>query len=500
MTTLANKLVAPRRSVRGLAGVPQPKRCDRGHWLRALPRRLATSLLALALGGCHDCGLVSCDDGDPCTADKCTAEGCTHTFITGPCNDDSVCTTADYCGNEGCTGTPLDCDDHIACTLDSCDEIMGCRHLAGDSARCDDANPCTDDVCDVVTGCQHPANAAPCDDGNACTVGDTCGAGICLTGNSPLWCNDGNLCTDDVCRSTSGCQHIVNTAPCDDDNPCTLGDGCGGGTCLAGELGVFCDDNDPCTTDACNPGTGHCGHVTNMAPCDDGNPCSHGDRCGYSGCVGRLDCACALAANLPLPATEDCDTPDDDNCDGKINESSVCGAPVYKFNATPECGLVCYYDETHNIAVNGQSQAANPAGFDVYAGGQLFDGKRGGDNWLLDTGAGPAQEWVAWSTPQPAITVQFPKPRHVTVLHLGVNNWQGGDVFQPPEIYLRSSVDGKVWSNALVFTVADATEPAIPAGKRGDVKLTFAEREAQFFAITFVSPGSWTFVDELDFD
>ena len=49
-------------------------------------------------------------------------------------------------------GTPLNCDDGNACTLDSCDPLVpgGCVHTAG--ATCDDSNPCTDDTCDTGTG------------------------------------------------------------------------------------------------------------------------------------------------------------------------------------------------------------------------------------------------------------------------------------------------------------------------------------------------------------
>jgi N-acetylneuraminic acid mutarotase len=67
------------------------------------------------------------------------------------CGD--ACTEGGSCESGSCMATAENCDDHNACTTDSCDPAMGC----------------------VFT-----ANSAPCDDGNACTTGDTCGGGTCF--------------------------------------------------------------------------------------------------------------------------------------------------------------------------------------------------------------------------------------------------------------------------------------------------------------------------------
>ena len=359
---------------------------------------------------------------------------------------------------------------------------------------------CATQACDPATGqCVATAKAAgtACEDGDACTSPDTCSGGICMAGPAPS-CDDANACTNDACLPTTGCQHAASAGPCDDGNACTLADTCSASVCLAGAATVNCDDNDPCTNDVCDAKTGACGHVANAAPCDDGNACTLGDSCGALGCSGNLDCTCALAAGQTPATVEDCDTPFDDNCDGKVNESAVCGATQYKFAAIPECAFTCYYDEAHDIAVSGD--AANPAGFDVYATGQLFDGIKGVDDWAADTGKGAAFEWVAWSTAQPMVTVQFPKPRYVTLVRIGLDNWQGGAVVQPPGIRVRVSLDGLAWSAPQVFTLADQTMPAIAAGKRGDVTLPLALQVAKYVEISFLSPGTWTFVDELAFD
>ncbi len=125
---------------------------------------------------------------------------------------------------------------------------------------------------------------------------------------------------------------------------------------------------------------------------------------------------------------------------------------------------------------------------------------QGTDTSTEDTGAGPAYEWVGWSLAPPVITVQFPKPRNVALVRLGLNNFQSGDVVQPPRIELRFSQDGQLWTTAQIFQIADGTEAVIPDAKRGDVTLTFPVQDAKYVEIAFVTPGKWTFVDELAFD
>ncbi len=130
-------------------------------------------------------------------------------------------------------GSPVDCSDGDACTLDTCDVDQGCQHEAKD---CDDAVACTLDACDPSTGtCTHAPQDAACDDANACTV-DTCGTTGCAFASQP----DGS--------------------PCDDGNACTVGDACQGGQCRAGGM-PGCDDADPCTADGCDPTSGECIHV-----------------------------------------------------------------------------------------------------------------------------------------------------------------------------------------------------------------------------------------------
>ena len=128
---------------------------------------------------------ADCDDGFPCTVDSCDAIGrCVHLPDDGRCDDgiactrercdpatrqcvftpqDTLCDNGAYCdGRERCEvavgcvpGTPIECADGVACTVDACDETIGrCTSVPND-ADCDDGNPCTSDACDAGTGCRH---------------------------------------------------------------------------------------------------------------------------------------------------------------------------------------------------------------------------------------------------------------------------------------------------------------------------------------------------------
>ncbi len=111
---------------------------------------------------------------------------------------DSIAVT----GRNRCVpGTPLACDDSDACTVDSCDAITGCGHLA---ISCDDGEVCTADACDPFVGCVHTNSTAPCDDADTCTLTDVCRAGACV-GLNPLACHDADACTADACDPVIGC-------------------------------------------------------------------------------------------------------------------------------------------------------------------------------------------------------------------------------------------------------------------------------------------------------
>ena len=209
------------------------------------------------------------------------------------CADGLLCTGPDACLNGVCRGTPLDCDDGLPCTSDSCDQKDGCVH--------------------------SPLSEGSCDDGDPCTTEDTCVDGAC-TGGSPVEgcclfdaeCDDGDLCTDDNCEDNT-CVASYNFAPCNDEDLCTLQDRCDGAGGCGGEP-LLCDDQNPCTEDTCDPDTGTCiaGKAEDGTPCEDGNPCTNPDSCVDGLCVGDGSlCQCTTDA--------DCVSYEDGNlCNGTL--------------------------------------------------------------------------------------------------------------------------------------------------------------------------------------
>lgn len=70
--------------------------------------------------------------------------GCT---VDGECNDGNACNGVETCVSGSCTaGTPINCDDSLFCTIDSC--IPGTGLCAYAPNPCSDNNSCTNDSCD----------------------------------------------------------------------------------------------------------------------------------------------------------------------------------------------------------------------------------------------------------------------------------------------------------------------------------------------------------------
>ena len=141
--------------------------------------------------GLETCDLVAgCLQGAPpvlddlvlCTIDQCDEEGdvVLHIPNDSVCVDVNVCNGLEYCNTvAGCaSGPPLDCDDQVACTQDSCDPQAGCANLPQDTA-CDDSNSCTQDSCHSDNGCQNVpvADTTPCTTGGG--LSGKCEGGVC---------------------------------------------------------------------------------------------------------------------------------------------------------------------------------------------------------------------------------------------------------------------------------------------------------------------------------
>ena len=215
-------------------------------------------------GRCQAGGQKSCDDANLCTDDGCSAPSgaCVNAPNDDPCSDGNVCTDGDVCFAGTCQpGGPLDCNDHLACTVDVCTA--------------------------PATGCEHPPVAEPCCDLDSdcadtdfCTVNERCVNHACTS--DPRDCSDGNPCTLDGCENAGGGFLCVNTdcnevqgKPCPLDVPTCLLLACGNTIVEAGN-GETCDppgstmlpNGQPCRADCT-----YCGDAVKNGSetCDDGN-------------------------------------------------------------------------------------------------------------------------------------------------------------------------------------------------------------------------------------
>jgi hypothetical protein len=137
-------------------------------------------------------------DADPCTSDA-------------DCDNGLFCDGAETCnlGTGVCeAGTPVDCDDGVSCTDDVCNEATDACDDVADDGNCDNGLFCDGaETCDPVLDCQ-PGTPVDCDDGVGCTV-DTCDEGADACDNAPDdgFCNNGLFCDGaESCDPVLGCQ------------------------------------------------------------------------------------------------------------------------------------------------------------------------------------------------------------------------------------------------------------------------------------------------------
>ena len=278
----------------------------------------------------------------------CPTPGCT---VDPDCDDGAFCNGAETCVGGSCqAGTPFNCNDGIACTVDSCDEgtdscdyvannancddglfcngaescsaTLDCR--AGTAPNCDDGVGCTDDSCNEGTdSCDNIANNASCDDGLFCNGSETCNATLdCQAGSDPC---PGQICDE----ATDTCNDCTTNGDCDDGLFCNGAESCVGGSCLAGTA-VNCGDGVGCSDDSCNEGTDSCDNVANNANCDDGLFCN-----GAETCNATLDCQAGTAPNCDdsVACTDDSCNEGTDSCDNIAN------------NANCDDGVACTIDD-----------------------------------------------------------------------------------------------------------------------------------------------------------
>ncbi|MFQ5478313.1 MAG: hypothetical protein ACE5E4_06825 [Candidatus Binatia bacterium] len=201
--------------------------------------------------------------GDPCPGEFCdeVAGACVGCTTDADCDDGIYCDGAESCDPLGACqpGTPVVCDDGVGCTLDSCNEATAsCDNVASDLS-CHNGVFCDGtEVCDPVLGCRA-GSPVDCNDGVGCTV-DSCNETTGSCDNSPddALCSNGVFCDGvEKCSATLGCQ--VGTAP----DCAALTDQCNVGicdeaaaACVANPVvdGSACNNGDACSGDVCVAG------------------------------------------------------------------------------------------------------------------------------------------------------------------------------------------------------------------------------------------------------
>jgi hypothetical protein len=104
-----------------------------------------------------------CNDFKKCTKDTCDpVDGCVYIPIVCPATGD-FCLIAETCDETsgGCPVTPRNCNDSIACTVDTCSSTTNkCVHTP-DNFYCQDPNPCVVNPVCTLTGCANqPLNCS----------------------------------------------------------------------------------------------------------------------------------------------------------------------------------------------------------------------------------------------------------------------------------------------------------------------------------------------------
>lgn len=208
--------------------------------------------------GVRRCSLdLDCDDGEACTLETCGVGGvCEYTPLDARCPAGESCVVGRGCVSGMSCTSAAECDDSIACTVDTCGVGGVCRHMELDELCTDPGMPTCDSTmggCVRGSGC---ASAADCDDSIACTI-DSCSASRMCT-HTPM---DSLCMPGETCRVTTGCfmnMDCTTPADCDDGNFCNGAERCDTKFgCMPGTPPA-CNDSDTCTIDSCDSTAGMC--------------------------------------------------------------------------------------------------------------------------------------------------------------------------------------------------------------------------------------------------
>lgn len=223
-----------------------------------------------------------------------------------PCTTDPECDDGDSCnGAETCVGgtcaagTPMDCSDAVACTVDGC-SAGSCTNTPDDtlcagSLTCDPAAGCVDTTCSE-SPCRLVSPQCGCPRDQACSLASDGSLSCQVEGSN----DESERCDSGGCVAGNACVNVSLTATdvavckrfCDTDADCTGGPG---SICLA-ELGttgqrVCTSSCDPASQLGC-PANSFCGLFTETGTGRRLTDCSGPVGPGGQGvsCAGTEDC------------------------------------------------------------------------------------------------------------------------------------------------------------------------------------------------------------------
>lgn len=309
----------------------------------------------------------SCPAGTLCDAqDGCVAIACTN---DDGCQDGFFCNGAERCVSGQCEpGQGPSCDDGVACTVDECSEVLGACAATPSDAACDDGAFCNgQEVCDPTLDCQ-PGTPVGCDDGIACTL-DRCDEAsrgcVSTIVDGDLDTFISTVCGGDDCDDANAAVNPGATEQCADnlDNDCDGTIDCGDPDCTNApncctpspevcRNGVDddCDAQADCADTDCSADP-VCGGCTSAEVC----------RNGFDDdCDGALDCDdpdCRLSGQCSVcqPVETDCNNGFDEDCNGLVD----CGDPAC---ATEDiCVTGCAAEETGLACRNGRDDDCDGA-------------------------------------------------------------------------------------------------------------------------------------------